>query len=185
MQHTQPQILIFMHADYLYQQSSCLESQITFDYPYGKCCNHLCISHMPNKLDNSCARICFLDSYLHLVAFELQKNMCFRIWIFQVQSQHTTLPLKDMPFHEYVFLLETNILPRKTVENVRMTFSGIQFWNGHVAAHSFIASMYLRSRLLKRWFFSCPNVNIKCSRIKVFLRVSVLVWACTIHMHGY
>lgn len=169
MQYTQSQVLIFLHADFLCQQSSCLESQITFDYSYGKCCNHLCISHMPNKLDNSCARICFLDSYLHLNAFDLQKNLCFRIWIFQVQSQHTTLPLQDMPFHKYVFLLGTKILPRKTVENVRMTFSEIQFWNGHVASQNFTASMYLRLRPLKRWFFSCPNVNINVPELKCSL----------------
>lgn len=50
-------------------------------------------------------------------------------------AHNITLELQDMPFHKYIFLLGTNILSRKTVENVRMTFSEIQFGNGHVASY--------------------------------------------------
>lgn len=151
-----------MHVDFLHKQRSCLESRSLFDHPYGKCCNHLCISYMPSKLDNSCARICFLDSYLHLVAFELQKNMCFRIWIFQVQSQHTTLPLS------YRICLSINMFsfwepvfcPEKLKRTSEWHFDKIQFWNGHVASNYYLASVNPRSRLLKGWLFLCPDVNM-------------------------
>lgn len=153
-----------------------------FYFSHAKCCNYLCISFQQSKLDNFCTKIYFFDCYAHLVAFKLQRGICSKIEIFQVQGRkNITFESLDIVFHKHIFLLGTKILKLEKQQRTALWhLVKIHFWNRHVASNYYLTSMHLRSRPLKNYLFKSPNVSINCPGINVILRVCecefVYVW---------
>lgn len=133
---------------------------------------------LQTKFRQFCMRIYFFDCYMHLIGFKLQRGMCSKIEIFQVQSHHNiTLELLGMIFHKYIFLPGTNtLILEKWQRAVLWYLVKIQFWNGPMTSNYDLTSMNLRSRPWKNGLFKTPNVSMKCSGIHLFWEVCVCVY---------